>query len=141
LVVYVDRDGRDELDAEVAKLARQVARFSTPPTEVAATAEGLSRRLAGVLAKLATVPFDSERLFLRLASETDLADRQSAEQVYLALRCLSADLLARNPELSRAGVPATLEAMRRTLASPYDWNAGRFASQLAELKRQVESEL
>jgi hypothetical protein len=141
LVAAVDSQARDALDAEVAKLARQAARFSTPPSELAATAEGLSRRLTAVLAKLAMSPFAADRLFLRLASESDVADRQSAEQIYFALRSLSADLLARNPELSRAGIPATLESMRRTLENPYDWNAGRFASQLAELKRQAEGAL
>lgn len=139
LVTEVDPEARAALDPEVAKLGRQVARLTTPPADVAATAERASRLLSGVIAKLPAVPFDVQRLTLRLAGESDPADRQSAEQVYFALRSLSGELLARNPQLARSGLPATLESIRRTLDDPYDWNAGRFANQLGQLKRQVET--
>ena len=137
LVAEADPQVRAALDPEVARLGRQVARLTTPPAEVAATAERASRLLSGVPGRLAAAPLEVERLFLRLASEGSLADRQSAEQVYFALRTLSGGLLAKRPAL-RSSVPAALESMRRSLDDPYDWSAGRFADQLGQLRRRVE---
>lgn len=147
LVEAVAPEARPGLALDVERLARQVARISTPPAEVAQTAERMSRALDGidgVIARLDRAPWDDaqvRRLLLAVADDSAFlagADRQSAEQAYLALHSLTGRLLSRDPRLARSGLPATLEAMNREFDHPNDWKPDRFNGQLARFKRQVQ---
>lgn len=142
LVAAVAPDARTSLDADIDRLARQVARISTPPSEVAETAERLSRGLAGVAARLDQAPWDDaqvRRLLLAIAGDGDLAaDRATAEQAFLAAHSLVAALQARNSRRVRAGLSGTLDSLQKEFDDEYAWNAGRFASHLAQLRRQSE---
>lgn len=144
LVTAVAPDARDSLDADVERLARQVARFNTPPAEVAETAGRLSRKLAGVVPRLDRAPWDDaqvRRVLLAIAADGEAlaaTDRPAAEQAFLAASSLVAQLQTRNTRRARAGLANTLDAMEKEFAEPYAWNPGRFRSQLAQLRRQVE---
>lgn len=144
LVSAVAPDVRGSLDAEVASLAQQVARFGAPREQVAGTAERISGALAGVAARLDQAAWDDaqvKRLLLAVSGDGDYlaaADRATAEQAFLAANSLVAALQARNPRRAGAGLAGTLDGLQKELESPDDWNAGRFASRLAKLRRQVE---
>ncbi|HSF38382.1 MAG TPA: multiheme c-type cytochrome [Thermoanaerobaculia bacterium] len=144
LVAEVDPEAKSALDTDVRELARKVARIGSPPAEVAATAERMSRTLAGVLPALERSPWDDtqvRRLLLAISGDAEFlagADRQSAEQAYLALHSLTGDLLGRNPRLARTGLPSALERLNRTLENPYEWKPDRFTGQLAQLRKQIQ---
>jgi hypothetical protein len=137
-------DAREPLDAGVAELARQTARFGTPPAEVAATAERISRALGDVLPRLDQAAWDDaevKRLLLEISGDADsfaVADPAAAEQAFLAFNSLTARLQARNPRRVRNGLAGVLETMKRELDDPYTWSPARFKSQLAQLHKQAQ---
>lgn len=145
LVALSVPDAQGPLDAGVDRLSRQVARMGTPPAEVAETAERMSRTLDGVIARLDQAAWDDaqvKRLLLAISGDGDYlagADRDSAEQAFLALNSLVAQLHVRNPRRARAGLAGTLETLQDEFKNPYTWNASRFTSRLAQLRRQVEA--
>ncbi|HEX9942679.1 MAG TPA: multiheme c-type cytochrome [Thermoanaerobaculia bacterium] len=144
VVADADPQARDALDSDVAQLARQVARIGTPPAEVAETAERMSRALGGAIPRLDRETWDDarlKRLLLAISGDADVlaADRPAAEQAFLALHSLTAQLQARSPQRVRAGLANTLEAMQNDFEkTPYTWNPGRFTSQLAQFRRQAQ---
>ena len=144
LVTAVAPDTRASLDADVDRLARQVARIGTPPAEVAETAERISGSLAGVALRLDQAAWDDaqlKRLLLAIAGDGDdlAADRATAEQAFLGANSLVAALQARNPRRARAGLSGTLDSLQKEFEGDYTWNPGRFTSQLAQLRRQAET--
>jgi hypothetical protein len=144
LVTAVAPDARESLDAGVARLTRQTSRFSTPPAEVAETAERISRTLGSVVPRLDQAAWDdaeAKRLLLAISEDADafaVADPAAAEQAFLAFNSLVVQLQAGNPRRVRAGLAGTLETMKRELDDPYTWNPSRFKSQLARLRKQAQ---
>ncbi|HEV8582414.1 MAG TPA: multiheme c-type cytochrome [Thermoanaerobaculia bacterium] len=142
LVAAVAPDARASLDADVASLAQQVARLGTPRDEVAETAERISGALAGIIPRLDEAAWDDsqvQRLLLAISGDDELAaDRATAMQGFLAANSLVAQLQARNPRRVRAGLAGTLDNLQKEFDNEYAWNPGRFTSQLAQLRRQVE---
>jgi hypothetical protein len=144
LVTAVAPDARESLDAGVARLARQTARFGTPPAEVAETAEQISRALGDVVPRLDQAAWDdaeARRLLLAISEDADafaVADPAAAEQAFLAFNSLVARLQAKNPRRVRAGLAGTLETMKRELDNPYTWSPARFKGQLAQLRKQAQ---
>jgi len=143
LVAAVAPDSRSSLDADVATLAQQVARLSTPRSDVADTAERLSSALGGIVSRLDQAAWDDaqvKRLLLAITGDGDLAaDRATAEQAFLGASSLVAALQSRNPRRVRAGLSGTLDTLQKEFESEYTWNAGSFTSQFAQLKRQAEA--
>ena len=143
LVAAYAPEARAGLDAEVDRLARQVARFATPGAEVAATAERASRALAPIAARVDAAPWDRRevrRLLLAVAGDGEFlagADFHSAEQVYLAAHALVAELIAADRRVVGSGVTATLERMYQDLRDRDGFDRGRFLGHLGELERQV----
>lgn len=144
LVAAVAPEAMGSLEADVTKLARQVSHIGTPPAETAETAERMSRALASVISRLDAAPWDDaqvKRLLLAITGDGNYlaaADRASAEQAFLAANNLVAELQSRNSRRARAGLAGTLQSIEAQFDKPYAWDPGRFASQLAQLRRQVE---
>ncbi|HEY0511395.1 MAG TPA: multiheme c-type cytochrome [Thermoanaerobaculia bacterium] len=143
LVAAVTPDARPGLDADVTRLSQQAARLGTPPAEVAATAERLSRSLTGVIPRLDAAAWDEpqvKRLLLAIADDDSpaTADSAAAQQAFLALQSLVAQVQTADPRRVRAGLSGTLESMGTDFENPYAWNPARFRDQLAQVKRQVE---
>jgi hypothetical protein len=144
LVSAVAPDARASLDADVDRLARQVARIGTPAAEVAGTAERISGTLTRVASRLDQAAWDDaqlKRLLLAIAGDGDdlAADRATAEQAFLGANSLVAALQARNPRRARAGLSGTLDSLQKEFEGDYTWNPGRFTSQFAQLRRQAEA--
>jgi hypothetical protein len=144
LVTAVAPDARDSLDAGVAQLAHQTARFGTPSAEVAETAERIGRALGEVIPRLEQAAWDDaevKSLLIAIAGDDGafaVADPAAAEQAFLAFNSLVARLQGKNPRRVRAGLASTLETMKRELDDPYTWNPVRFKSQLAQLRKQAQ---
>jgi hypothetical protein len=162
-------EARAGLQADVDLLARQLARFGTPPAQVAETAERAARRAEPLAAALARLPWDGaqvRQVLLTVSGDRDAlrgADLRTAEQAYLAVHTLAAELFAGRSLPAPAPVPATPaassastasppadlgglaglaaadEAVNRELANPESFSAARFVERLAELERQVRA--
>jgi hypothetical protein len=146
LRVLVERHAPAELaplDAEVARLARQVSRLSTPPAEVAAGADALARRLGPVVARLGRVPWDAAEtraVLLAITGRRDelaAADVHSAEQAALALYSLAGFLLTEEPGLAAGGTVESLAALSRELQEPREFDRERFRRALAEVEERL----
>ncbi|HUP41838.1 MAG TPA: multiheme c-type cytochrome, partial [Thermoanaerobaculia bacterium] len=146
LRVLVERHAPAELaplDAEVARLARQVSRLSTPPAEVAAGADALGRRLEPVVSRLGRVPWDAAEtraVLLAITGQRDelaAADVHSAEQAALALYSLAGFLLAEEPGLAAGGTVESLAALSRELQEPREFDRERFRRALAEVEERL----
>jgi hypothetical protein len=145
LVATVDPDALPGLDGDVARLSQQIGHLGTPPGEVAETAERLSRSLSGVISRLDAAPWDApqvKRLLLAIADDDDAltgAGRLAAEQGFLALHSLVAQLQQTDPRRVRSGLSGTLDSMGKQFDDDsYTWNPARFRDQLAQIKRQVQ---
>jgi len=114
-------DARAALEADVERLARQVSRITTPPGEVAATAERIAGHLDGVVERLDAVEWDAAELRATLrdltAERRRLAshDLASAEQVVQAVYSLAGALLAEDPELLGTGLVDAVSALEDDL--------------------------
>jgi hypothetical protein len=146
LVSTVAPDAKAGLDTDAALLSQQLARLGTPRSEVAETAERISRTVAGVIPRLDAAPWGDpqvKRLLLAVADDDDYltaADRASAEQAFYALQSLAAQLHKTDPRRARAGLAGTLESMNNDFKDdPYSWSPSRFRDQLAQIKRQVQA--
>ncbi|HEY8020416.1 MAG TPA: multiheme c-type cytochrome [Thermoanaerobaculia bacterium] len=160
LVDAVAPEARAGLQADVDVLAGQLARFGTPPAEVAETAERAARRAEPLVAAVARVRWDGaqvRRVLFAIAGDRDFlsgADLPTAEQAYLAVHTLAAELVAGRSIPAPAAVSATSvpaapgtlaglaaadEALNRELAIPETFSAARFVERLAELERQVRA--
>ena len=137
---------RGDLDRRVAALADGVSRFA-PASEVAAEARAAAAALDAVTADLAAVRWDDARLssmLLALAADRGAVaggDRETAEQVFLALNTLTSELLQRRSELASGPLIGGLDAMARTLDDPYDFDHRRFADHLERFEAQARSAL
>jgi hypothetical protein len=132
------------LDPEVERLSRLLARFDTPPAEVAASAGRLSRAAAGLVDRLAKARWDEERarrLLLALSDEhgaQEGADLRTARQIVLTVQTLAAQLVAGDRRWLAAGLAATAEGLSATVQAPYDFDRARLAALLAQLRRQLQ---
>ncbi len=144
LVAVAAPERQAALDGGVDRLAGQLARFDTPPAEVAATAEQLSRQAADLAARLDRMRWDdaqAHRLLLAVALDEgglEVADYSSAQQAALAVQTLVSQLQAGDPRRLHAGLAAAAEGLAAELQSTYDFNAARFADRLAQLGRQLQ---
>jgi hypothetical protein len=144
LVAVAAPERQAALDAGVDRLAGQLGRFDTPPAEVAAAAEQLSREAADLVPRLDRMRWDdaqARRLLLALALDEgglEVADYYSAQQAALAVQTLVSQLLAGDPRRLHAGLAAAAEGLAAELQNPYDFNASRFADRLAQLGRQLQ---
>jgi hypothetical protein len=132
---------REALDPRVAEVAAAVSRLGPAPPGAAAAAAAAAAALDRVLPRLAAVRWDEPRLaafLLRLAADpAATADRESAEQVMLALNTLTSELLALRPAPLPAGLVGELEAMDRLLDDPYAFDPQRFAARLASFEERA----
>jgi len=144
LVGAVAPDRQAALDAGVEALAGQLARFGTPPAEVAAAAEQLSREAAELIPRLDRASWNeaqARRLLLAVAVDEgglEVADYGSAQQAALAVQTLVSQLLAGEPGRLRGGLAGAAEALAAELQNPYAFAPGRFADRLAQLARQLQ---
>jgi hypothetical protein len=133
------------LDPEVEGLARLLARFDTPPAEVAASAERLSRAVGELVPKLAQARWDeaqARRLLIALSDEhgaQEGADYQSARQIVLAVQTLASQLVASDRRWLPAGLAASAESLSAIVQQPYDFDRAQLAAQLAGLRRQLQA--
>ena len=131
------------LDEGVERLASQLGRLGTPPAEVAAAAERLSRETAELIPRLDRLTWDDalvRRLLLAVTEDQgglETADYASAQQAALAVQTLLSQLLASNPRRVRSGLAAASEGLAAELQNPYAFDSGRFAERLAQLGRQL----
>jgi hypothetical protein len=134
------------LDPEVERLARLLGRFDTPPAEVAAAAERLSRAAADLAPRLAHAAWDdarARRLLLVLSDEHGVqegADHQTARQLVLAVQTLASQLLAADRRWLAAGLAVSAENLSATVQGPYEFDRARLAAQLAQLRRQLQGD-
>ncbi len=132
---------RDGLDRRVAAVAAGVSRLGPAPPGLAADAAAAAAALDAVAARLAAVRWDEARvgaLLVRLAADrAAVADRESAEQVMLALNTLTSELLALRAGPPPAGLVADLEAMDRLLDAPYDFDPQAFDARLLSFERRA----
>jgi hypothetical protein len=144
LVAAAAPDERAALDADIERLAAQVARLNTPPERLAASCAETAERLERVLPRLASAavgPKAAADLLGALARDRDYleaADRASAEQAALALQSLLAHLETRQPALRRGPLPARMRALFAELDDPYRFDRQRFSALLAELEMELE---
>jgi hypothetical protein len=137
---------RDGLDRHVAALARDLPAFA-PPSRVAGEAAAAAEEMAPVVERLAEVRWDDGQVravLLRLAADrrgVSTGDRETAEQVFLALNTLTSELLARDPDLASDTLIATLEAMARSLDDPNSYDRRRFADLLGRFEARARTAL
>jgi hypothetical protein len=137
---------RDGLDRRVATLSSDLSRFA-PAARVAATADAAASELAPVVERLAEVRWDDGQvsaMLLRIAADRRSVaggDRETAEQVFLALNTLTSELLARRSDLATDGMISSLEAMARSLEDPNAYDHRRFADLLGRFEAQARSAL
>jgi len=143
-------DARAGLEADVETLARQVSRITTPPGEVAATAERIAGRLDGVAARLDAVEWDGDELRATLRDLTAVTadgrrlaahDLASAEQVLQAVYSLAGALLAEEPELLGSGLVDAVSALADELeeagAAGGAWDREQFVRMLGMVDEWV----
>jgi hypothetical protein len=146
LVGVVAPEQLPALDPEVERLARLLGRFDTPPAEVAAAAERLSRAAADLAPRLAHAAWSdarARRLLLVLTDEhgaQEGADYQTARQLVLAVQTLVSQLVAADRRWLAAGLAASAENLSATVQGPYDFDRARLAAQLAQLRRQLQGD-
>ncbi|HVT56833.1 MAG TPA: multiheme c-type cytochrome [Thermoanaerobaculia bacterium] len=144
LIAEMAPERRHEIDAGIEELARQLARLATPAVEVAATAERLGRLLDPLIPAFTTARWDdgrTGRLLLAVAENDDAletADYQSAKQAALAVQTLVSQLAASDRRVLRAGLGAAAESLAAALQDPYSFDPGRFAAELAALRRRLQ---
>jgi Cytochrome c554 and c-prime len=145
LVTALAPERRAAWDAGVEKLSGQLERLGTPPLEVAATAERLSRETAELIPELDRARWDdaqARRLLLAVATDEgglETADYASAQQAALAVQTLVSQLLASDPRRLRSGLAGAAEGLAAELQNPYAFDSARFAARLAQLARQLGS--
>ena len=144
LVAAVAPERQAALDAAVERLAGQLSRLDTPPAEVAATAEQLSREAAELIPRLDRASWDgvqARRLLLAVARDEDgleVADYLSAQQAALAVQTLVSQLVAGEPRRLRSGLAGAAEGLAAELQNSYAFDAGRFAERLGQLGSQLQ---
>ena len=146
LVAAVGPEMGDDLDRRVAAVAAAVAHLGAAPPELAADAAAAAGGLATVAPRLAALRWDEPRvadLLLRIAGTRGaVVDRESAEQVMLALNTLTSELLALRRRGGRgaalpAGLIDDLETMDRMLDDPYAFDPVNFDARLASFERRA----
>jgi len=137
---------RDALDRRVANLSERVARFA-PAAEVAAEARAVSDALEGVAPSVGAVRWDDRRtsaMLLRLAADRGTVsggDRETAEQLFLALSSLSGELFDRDPRLVTTPVSRTLRTMELMFEEPNAYDRRRFAGELERFETELRAAL
>ncbi len=149
LVAAFAPEERAALDAGVAELGTKTIRFGTPAGDVAKAAEALlpsARRAALGIAHAEIGEPEIRSLLLAIATDRSFmtgpdADVATAEQVYLALHTLSAELLARLPPraAARTGLPTVLEQLAAELEVRNRFDPGRFAERLKAFEARVRA--
>lgn len=146
LRVLVERyapDRLEPLDAAVGALGRQVSRLSTPPAEVAASAEALASSLEPLAPRLAEVrwsPAEARQVALAVTGRRDSlarADVHTAEQAVQALYSLGGYLLDSGAAASGDGLRAALGRLAAAVEEPSAFDGERFRSALAEVETEL----
>ena len=143
LVAVAAPERQAALDEGLERLADQLGRLGTPPAEVAAAAERLSRETAELIPRLDRLTWDEaqvRRLLLAVAEDRggyETADYASAQQAALAVQTLVSQLLAGRRGRVHTGLAGVAESLAAELQNPYAYDPGRFAERLAQLGRQL----
>ena len=144
LVAVAAPERQAALDEGLERLADQLGRLGTPPAEVAAAAERLSRETAELIPRLDRLTWDEalvRRLLLAVAEDRggyETADYASAQQAALAVQTLVSQLLAGRRGRVHTGLAGVAESLAAELQNPYAYDPGRFAERLAQLSRQLQ---
>ena len=144
LVAVAAPERQAALDEGLERLADQLGRLGTPPAEVAAAAERLSRETAELIPRLDRLTWDEaqvRRLLLAVAEDRggyETADYASAQQAALAVQTLVSQLLAGRRGRVHTGLAGVAESLAAELQNPYAFDPGRFAERLAQLSRQLQ---
>jgi hypothetical protein len=144
LMTEVEPSGRDAILADLDRLGHQLARFDAPRAEVAELAEHLAGQLAAWAPALARTSWNATRArHLLLAISTDATaagtDDQAARQLALAVQTLASQLLASDQRWFAAGLSRSAEAIAGAAQDRDHFDADRFASQVADLHRLLET--
>jgi len=143
LVAAAAPQERAALDAEMEKLAEQIARLNTPAARLTETCERIAAGLDRALPQIAGTDW-SERsahdLLAALAHDRaylEAADRESAEQTALAVQSLVAFLSERRPSVARGPLPKHVRELFAELDDPNRFDRQRFGERLGELERSL----
>ena len=115
---------REALDGDVEKLAEQVSRLNTPASQLAETVQRIAAGLDRALPRLAAQEWSDATARALLATiardraSLEAVDRESAEQMALAVQSLAAHLAAREPRVARGPLAQTGEVARRVAQRP-----------------------
>ncbi len=149
LVAAFAPEEKAALAAGVADLGGKTIRFATPAADVAKAAEALrpsAERAARKIAHAEIGEPEIRSLLLALAADRAFvtgpdADVATAEQVYLALHTLSAELLGRLPPraAARTGLPTALERLAAELQTRNRFDPARFTERLAAFEARVRT--
>jgi len=149
LRVLVERHAPDALaalDQQVATLARQVSRITTPGPQVAASAEALARTLDGVAQRLDTVEWNEAEIRHTLQSlaaqrsrlaEVAGADARSAEQVVMAVYSLAGALIELDERALDQTLVESLLSLERALVEDRPVDLTRFRDLMARIENEV----
>lgn len=134
---------REALDGEVERLAEQVSRLNTPASQLAETAQRIAAGLDRALPRLAAQDWSDATARTLLATiardraSLEAVDRESAEQMALAVQSLAAHLAAREPRVARGPLPKLAKSLVASLNDPYRWDRERFGELLGEVEAAV----
>jgi hypothetical protein len=143
LVAAAAPERQAALDEGFERLAAQLGTLGTPPAEVAAAAERLSRETAELIPRLDRLTWDDalvRRLLHAVAEDRggyETADYAAAQQAALAVQTLVSQLLAGRRGRVHTGLAGVAESLAAELQNPYAFDPGRFAERLAQLSRQL----
>lgn len=125
------------------RLARNVSRLGSAPSEAAAAAREARAALDEVVPAVRDAEWDERRiktLLVSLAEDRQAlagADRDTALQAFLAVNSLASDLINRNPEVLHGGLFNAVEALHRTIDDPYRYRRAAFSAGLERVGREV----
>lgn len=131
------------LDRALGRFARTVAQLGTPPAEAIAAARDARQAVDGVIPTLRDAEWSERQVTALLVSLADdrgalaAAGRDTAQQAFLAVNTLASDLIQRHPQVLRGGLIDAVEALYRTVQSPYRFDSPGFAAGLERLGREV----
>jgi len=131
------------LDRALGRLARNVSRLGSLPSEAAEAAREAQTALEGVVPAVRDAEWDNEEIKALLVSLAEdrsalaVADRSTAQQAFLAVNSLASDLINRDPQVLRGGLFNSVEALHRTIEGPYRYRRDAFAAGLERVGREV----
>jgi len=141
LVLEAAPERVDALNLQIGAISAGAWSSEVAAADAAAWAEDLAADIADVEPALVALSWDDRQIRRRLAyiADEDQFDYDGAVQTLFAVNTLTAELIARRPELARYGLPEAIDEVDRALQTRSGFDRARVEALLGGVANQVRS--